>query len=509
MSLAGKLKNLSISKKLYIIVGAMAILIGLELLTLWFAIGTLSAVRATVGAEGLYSKAQKDGIYQLAKYSRTHDEIDFIEYKRFMQVPLGDRKTRLELSKKNPDIQNARKGFEEGRVHANDIDAVITLLMRFNKERHISKAIGLWTQGDSLISLLTPFADSIHSEINNPHPSAERLEKYLNRIEALNHQLTLLEDDFSYTLGEGSRWLENFILKLLFSVALTVEVTGLIMTILVSRSIRKGLNEITNATARISKGDLSARAAVFSGDEIGKVAAAVNDMTNLLTNSNKELSQFAHIASHDLQEPLRTITNYVDLFHQQYKGKLDEEGDRYLESVKNAAERMKLLIRDVLDYSQIGQDRIAVMIDCNSLLASLFEDMAATIRENNVTVAYPSLPVIHAYADIRAVFQNLISNAIKFRKKDVPCRIDIDARQAKMEWIFSVRDNGIGIEPQYHERIFGIFQRLHPKKIYAGSGIGLAHCRKIVEMHGGRIWVESGPGQGSIFYFTIHKMSEA
>ncbi|MGC4035149.1 MAG: ATP-binding protein [Chitinophagaceae bacterium] len=507
MSILRRLKDLSISRKLYIIVGAMAILIVAELVTLWLAITTLSAVRATVGAEGFYSKAQKDAIYQLAKYGRTQNERDYREFLRYMQVPLGDRKTRLELIKEDPDLQKAEEGFREGKVHPNDIPGVITMLQRFSSEKHISKAIETWSKGDSMISLLMPLGDSIHAEIRSENPSTVKIEGFFIKIESLNQRLTLLEDDFSNTLGEGSRWLENFILKLLFSVALTVEITGLILTILVSRSIRKGLNEITQTTKKISKGDLSARATVFSGDEIGQVATAVNEMTNRLTSSNKELSQFAYIASHDLQEPLRTISNYVSLFQKQYKGVLDSNADKYLESMSNATERMQLLIRDLLEYSQIGQNRTISMINCNDIVQGVLEDMSLTIRENKVSVRYDKLPSIGAYPELRMLFQNLISNAIKFRKKEGPCTINIKTEQKPPGWLFSIQDNGIGIDPKYQEKIFVIFQRLHSKKEYPGSGIGLAQCKKIVEMHGGIIWFTSTPGEGTTFYFTIPKLS--
>ncbi|MBI3883659.1 MAG: HAMP domain-containing protein, partial [Sphingobacteriales bacterium] len=280
------LKDVSISKKLYFIVGAMAFLIVIELITLWFAIHTLSSVRALIGAEGLWSKAQKDALYHLGKYNRAHDETDYTAFKKFMAVPLGDHKTRMELFKQKPDMTIARQGFIEGRVHPDDIDGMIKLLRNFNQIDYINKAIVYWSAGDSVISRLMPIGEALHKEIQSPSFSQEKANEIIKELDPINEQLTALEDNFSYTLEEGSRWLENLILKVVFSVALTVEITGLILTIMVSSGISKGLREINRATNELAKGNLTARATVFSKDEIGQVAIAVNQMTEQLILSN-------------------------------------------------------------------------------------------------------------------------------------------------------------------------------------------------------------------------------
>src|SRR3954447_7626733 len=169
------LKNISISKKLYFIVGTMAVLIAVELATLWFSIHILSSVRAFVGAEGLWSKAEKDAVFSLRKYSATHDETDYAAFQKFMAVPLGDHKTRLELLKPNPDLRIARQGFLEGRVHENDIDGMINLVRRFNSMYYLNKAIGYWSKGDTVIAELIPIGEKLHNEINSSLPSQERL----------------------------------------------------------------------------------------------------------------------------------------------------------------------------------------------------------------------------------------------------------------------------------------------------------------------------------------------
>ncbi len=500
-----RLRDISISKKLYFIVGTMAVLIIIELLTLWFAIHTLSSVRAFVNAEGLWSKAQKDAVYQLQKYEHSHDEKDYKAFQIFMAVPLGDHKTRVELFKPNPDIEVARQGFLEGRNHPDDIDGMLKLFLRFHSISYIHKAIIIWTKGDSEISELIPIGEKLHAEINSPSPSKEKLDEIISQIDPLNQQLTKLEDDFSFTLGEGSRWLESLVLEILFLVALTVEITGLTLSITVSRGISKGLNEINRAAQKIAKGDLEERAKVFSKDEIGTAAIAINQMTEQLVSYNKEMEQFAYITSHDLQEPLRTISNFSSLLNTKYKGQFDEKGEQYLGILLKATGRMQALIKDLLDYSLIGHDKKMEALDLNTVLKDVIGDLDGSIKESNAKIIAAKLPVINGYREMSSLFQNLISNAIKYRKADTPLVIKINAEEKEKEWLFSFQDNGIGIEKEYLERIFIIFQKLHNREEYAGTGIGLSQCKKIIELHGGRIWVESDFGNGSTFYFTINK----
>lgn len=501
-----KLKDVSITKKLYFTVGLMAILIIAELVTLWFSIHTLSSVRAFVGAEGLWSKAQKDAIYYLHKYYRTQDENDYKKFKNFLSVQAGDHKTRMELLKAEPDLPVARQGLVEGKVHPEDIEGMIHLFRRFHKISYINRAIVIWAKADTIISeKFIPLGEEIHAEINSSTPSHERLEVLIEELDPINLELTRLEDDFSYTLGEGSRWLENLVLKLLFAVALTVEITGLLITVSVSRSISKGLKEINRATNRIAEGDLSERSEVFSKDEIGQVAVAINQMTERLVTSNKELEQFAYITSHDLQEPLRSISIYVELFHKKYKNKIDEDADQYLDAITRSTSRMQSLIKDMLEYSRIGHDDEISSVSSEQMVKGVLNDLSALIADTNTKVILGKLPIINSYSELKLVFQNLTANAIKFRNKDIQTVIEIGSVDKGSEWLFFIKDNGIGIEKEYFDRIFVIFQRLHNQKQYPGTGIGLAHCKKIIEMHGGTIFLESEPGKGSKFSFTIPK----
>ena len=239
-----------------------------------------------------------------------------------------------------------------------------------------------------------------------------------------------------------------------------------------------------------------------------KAAEKAMNETRLLNNElrikNKELEQFAYVASHDLQEPLRTTSSFVALLQKQYLGKMDDRADKYLNYISDASDRMKVLIKDLLDYSRIGTKGEPEKIDSNKILSNVLHDLTVATEEANAEIRYQHLPEINGYpTEIKLLFQNLVINAIKFRKKDVAPQITINAIQVNGDWQFVFRDNGIGIAKENNEKIFHIFQRLHTRTEYEGSGIGLSHCKKIVELHHGKIWVESVPGEGSAFYFTI------
>ena len=238
-----------------------------------------------------------------------------------------------------------------------------------------------------------------------------------------------------------------------------------------------------------------------------------------LARSNLELAQFAHVVSHDLQEPLRMVSSFVQLLAKRYKGRLDKDADEFINYAVDGVHRMKGMLLSILDYSRVGsRGKKFEWVDCNSIIDQVLADLRLLIEESGAEVTYGSFPNILAdKTQLRQAFQNLIANAIKFRNADIPCRINVSCSLARdinpkpeivdgfdpETCLFCVRDNGIGFEQQHAERIFQIFAQLHDKEKYPGTGIGLAICKKIIERHGGRIWVESEPGKGTAFYFTL------
>ena len=223
-----------------------------------------------------------------------------------------------------------------------------------------------------------------------------------------------------------------------------------------------------------------------------------------LARSNQELEQFAYVASHDLQEPLRVAAGYVQLLAQEYQSKLSAEADEYIGYVVEGVKRMQQLIADLLRYSRVGsRGQPFADTDTEAVLARAVANLQTAVQENDALLTHDPLPTVRGDAtQLMQLFQNLVGNGLKFRSDRRP-QIHVSARRVGGQWEFSVRDNGIGIAPEYWEQIFIIFQRLHTRKKYPGTGIGLALCKKIVERHGGRIWLDSRPGEGTTFYFTI------
>ncbi|EME70269.1 Signal transduction histidine kinase [Paramagnetospirillum caucaseum] len=225
-----------------------------------------------------------------------------------------------------------------------------------------------------------------------------------------------------------------------------------------------------------------------------------------LDTSNRELEQFAYIASHDLREPLRMITSYLGLLERRYTALLDEDGRQFLDFARDGAKRMDLMVLDLLEFSRVGRVRDPLAtVALADVIAAALDNLRMPIEESGATLSIPAdLPTITGSGgELVRLFQNLIGNAVKYRHPDRPPVITVSAQRGDRVWVCAVADNGIGIAPEYFERIFDIFQRLHSRNEYEGTGIGLALCRKIVEHHGGRIWVESEPGKGSCFRFTL------
>ena len=315
-------------------------------------------------------------------------------------------------------------------------------------------------------------------------------------------------------------------------VALIVSIIGLLL----ARSVTRPIDGLVRGTAEVGRGNLSYQIPGWSAsDEIGQLTRAFNDMTqNLrsittsrdelnnevterkraeealaeqaeeLARSNAELGQFAYVASHDLQEPLRMVASYMQLIDRRYRGKLDDQADEFIEFAVDGAHRMQQLISDLLEFSRVGTHGQGFeQVDSQKLFAEAVSNLRLAIEESGATVTHDEFPVVMADPrQLGRVFQNLIGNALKYRGERTP-EVHVGAISDDDEWVFSVRDNGIGIDPEYHERIFGIFERLHARGEYSGTGIGLAICKKIVERHGGRIWIEFEPDSYTIFYFSI------
>ena len=310
-------------------------------------------------------------------------------------------------------------------------------------------------------------------------------------------------------------------------------VGGLLALVLVG--VVRPLRKLQAGTEIVGAGQLDHRVGMAAQDEIGELSQAFDKMTRRLRSltvsreelqaevkrtmraqsllqrrtrelerSNAELEQFAYVASHDLQEPLRSITGFAGFLTRRYQGRIGGDGERYLQRIVAAAARMEKLILDLLQYSRVGRDAAALApVDVGAIVAQELANLERTTRESEASVTWCALPNVRADPALLAqLLRNLIGNALKFRAERPP-EVEISCRRRAQEWEFAVSDNGIGIPPEHAGRIFDIFKRLHTRAEYSGTGIGLAVCKKAAESMGGRIWVESRPGAGATFFFTV------
>ncbi|MDZ7716399.1 MAG: ATP-binding protein [Balneolaceae bacterium] len=263
--------------------------------------------------------------------------------------------------------------------------------------------------------------------------------------------------------------------------------------------------------------------AIFIRNEAGEVTRVVGAMTDLtkqkqneealkklnkeLEASNRELEQFAYVASHDLQEPLRMVSSFLKRLESKYADQLDEKAQQYIDFAVGGSQRMRQIILDLLNYSRMNQDEFKrEPLDVNNLIEEVLKLEHTIIDDSKAEITYNNLPTVKAAkTPLQQVFKNLINNGIKYRKPNEKPHITIEGKEKDNRWEFAVSDNGIGIKKEFQDNIFTIFQRLHTQDEYAGTGIGLSVAKKIVEKHGGEIWVESEEGKGSTFYFTIAK----
>jgi signal transduction histidine kinase len=355
-------------------------------------------------------------------------------------------------------------------------------------------------------------------------------------FDALRASLTSFEADVSAARAQALRELNDAsdtLDAVLLAVAVGLAAVVVLLAITLRRRAIRPLYRLAAAARRVADGDFG-HAVVASGPrEVDDLAADVNRMRERilaeltavheanealtahatdLQRSNAELEQFAYVASHDLQEPLRKVTSFCQLLQRRYAGQLDERADQYIEFAVDGAKRMQVLISDLLAFSRVGRSAAGETgpVSCAAALAAAQANLEAQLTQAGATVTAGPLPVVSAQLPlITAVFQNLLSNAIKFRGEQPP-RISVTAVLDGSSWLFAVADNGIGISAEYAERIFVIFQRLHDRATYPGTGIGLAMCRKIVEYLGGRIWLDTGAGvgDGAVFKFTLPVLPE-
>lgn len=349
---------------------------------------------------------------------------------------------------------------------------------------------------------------------------------------AVQDYLDLLRERRDIASGELNRWTQLVVLALSLLAVAAVVAAGLLWQTL-RRWITEPLNALAEDSRAVASGDLHHRVETTGPGEIAALAADVERMrlslveqlqaieasraevadaheqlteqAEELRRSNRDLEQFAYVASHDLQEPLRKVASFTQLLQKRYGGQLDERADQYIGFAVDGAKRMQALIQDLLGFSRVGRlGGEVVDVPMDAALADALENLGTLVEDTGAVVESDELPVVSGERGLLAqLLQNLIGNAIKFRDEDRDPVVRLTAHRVGDDWEFECRDNGIGIDAQYAERVFVIFQRLHPKDVYGGTGIGLALCKKIVEYHGGRIWLGEPDGPGTSIRWTL------
>lgn len=506
--------RISIQKKLYLIFGLMAVLIVLELLTLKYAMTNLSAVRAFVYGESVWSKAQKDSAYYLKRMAITKDIKDYEAYKKALFVPHECRIARLELNKENPDMELVRRGFINGKIHPEEVGPILHMIQTFDFLPHIQTALRTWKEADELLQTFEVRAEDYRREVFASHSDPQKRRAIAVELDRINFELGKAEDRFSHALQEGARWLENVVLISLICLVIIVEVIGFLLVFFFGNSLAEKLNQLIDSARRIGKGEFGVALPVTTEDEVGKLTAAVNTMGQKIKSSHSELEkkiaertvelneaiktrdEFYSIASHELKTPVTAIQLSLQMMQKSLNDTTTElNREKLLFQINKSVELSRKLtnLQDTLmDVTRISGG----MFDMKLVQQDLMDVVRHSVEEAEMSVPGRSVDLEgpeHCYTAIDPlrigqVITNLVHNGLKYgggtqvkvTVKDLP------------EWIeIAVSDQGPGISADLHEKIFDQFIRVNPDKGISGLGMGLYIARKIVEAHGGTLKLSS------------------
>ncbi len=512
-------RDLSVSKKLYGVVGVMATLIALELLTLLFAMNTLSAIRSFVGGEGLWSKAQKNAVQNLERYARTKDAKYYSLFIDSLQVNLGDRKARIELQKPDFDPKIVQAGFEQGRIHPDDVPGVITVIRRFHNNRYIGGALKVWGEADETLQDLMDLAEAFHKKVEAGDGSERVIADFLDKLQVIDQDLTVMEDQFSYILGEGSRWMENVLMIALILAVLLVESSGLTLTVMFARGLNRNLQELNDVANEVGLGNLEVKAPVRSHDELGQLSVALNKMTDDLKknlgrrqaaeSANKLKTIFLANMSHEIRTPIGVILGLVELLKDPATN--EQDGEQYLETIERTGNSLIRLINDILDVSKIEAGHFEMDKSTFSLNV-LVHDLEVLFRPKaeakNIQLSFQRNSDVLDYIEtdktrLQQIVVNLINNAIKFTDRG---SIKVEYWIEGQQLFFRVKDSGVGIRAAERKKLFKLFSQMDStqRQISRGAGLGLALSQRLAQSMGGDlILVESEEGVGSTFLAYI------
>jgi signal transduction histidine kinase len=505
-----------------------ALAVTLTVLTI-FAITIISGVRAYVAGEGLYAKYQKDSVFYLRRYVQTGKEADYSKFSDDILVPLGDGEARRALDRPSPDRDDAARSFRAGRNATDDVPAMVKLFLRFRRLGFVDTAIGIWRQADGLTDQLADVGRKARERVGSGRITPEERDALVGQIDDLNERLIVLENNFSLTLGEGSRWISGVVFKALLLADLVLLVIGFVASTMLGRSVVNEIDEISAAVGRIAEGDLSTRCTVEGSDEFVQLAEGINQMASSIELAQRELklardnalqasrvkSEFLANMSHEIRTPLNVVLGYTDVLADEIDSQENEEMKEHLDAIRRAGRRLNRTIQGILDFSKI-EARAFELRPQSVKLATMLEhhinDIRILAEQKNLrlrcVIDEPKATVLFDEYCLSGALTNLLQNAIKFTEEgSVTARL---YRGSDRSLKISITDTGIGIEPGYLARIFEPFSQEESgyTRRFEGNGLGLALTRSYLQLNSATISVQSQKGQGSTFSISFAPESE-
>jgi len=505
-------QNLPISNKLYLVVGVMAFLVILELLTMYFAMNTLSTVRAFVNGESLWSKSQKEAVISLYDYARTKDTTYYKKFFNELEVILGDRAGRHEiLENTSYNAEYVREEFIRGRNHPDDVNGLAKFIDRFQNVKYVAEPIFLWSEADKMVDRLVILGQHLHLQISSASNESEILAT-LNEISHINNELTSMEARFSSSLGEGARWLQSVLLLTIFFAVLIVETTGLILTFLVTRGLSKRIKELNNAASALGSGNLELELPIRANDDLTNLAETLNKMASDLKNSekaNRLKSLFLANMSHEMRTPLGAIIGFTKLL--QDSNISNQDRNDYVRIIEKTGESLTTIINDILDLSKVEAGYLEIEKG-NFSLRTLLQEVRvlcdAKLGKKQVSVTIHIKEPFPDYINtdpqrLKQILMNILGNAIKFTDQG-EVAIHCEARNHQL--IFRISDSGVGVPLDKQHLLFKTFSQVDNSlsRKHEGTGLGLVLSRSLARMLNGDVTLESSQlGKGSVFAVVV------
>ena len=486
-------------------------------------------MRAYVAGEGLYAKYQKDSVFYLRRYVQTGNDPDYRRFSDAILVPLGDGEARRALDRPAPDRDDAARSFQAGHNSPDDVPGMVRLFLRFRHFGFVQTAIAIWTEADGLTEQLSEVGRKAHDGISSGRISPREREDLIGRIDDLNERLIVLENNFSQTLGQGSRWISGVVFKALLLADLVLLVVGFVASTMLGRSVVNEIGEISSAVGRIAQGDLSTRCTVEGSDEFVQLAEGVNQMASSIESAQRELklardnalqasrvkSEFLANMSHEIRTPLNVVLGYTDVLADEIDTQENEDMKEHLDAIRRAGRRLNRTIQGILDFSKIEARAFELRpqaVKLATMLERHVDDIRILAEQKNLrlrcVIDDPKGTVLFDEYCLSGALTNLLQNAIKFTEQgSVTAKL---YRGSDRNLKISIIDTGIGIDSGYVARIFEPFSQEESgyTRRFEGNGLGLALTQSYLQLNGANISVESQKGEGSTFTINFSPESE-